>query len=202
MIKQCFRSLRGFRSFAGDAAGGIAIEFAFVFPLLAMMMFGFAGMYDHNLLKHKATIAVDTSVDLLSRSIEVTHFEKNNIFEASNLMLGRYANRVTLKMILTGIEYDEDQDAMRVVWSRGCGVLPPYQSDQVITLAEMPSLDDGGMLVMVEYRFEYLSPLYFITGDKIMFKGMAVRKPRYTNIVKYVPKDSTDTRSNTNCEST
>ena len=173
------------RHFARESGGASAIEFALIMPVIVLLLFGSAGMFDHIQAKQRAIKATDTLADLIARTQEMNDDERTAVFAAVDLMLGKYAERVTVDIVITGAVYDEDDNVMRVVWSerQNGGLRLPVGTE--FPADTMPRIPDGQMLILAAVDFSYRSPVYFLTGDNWRFDQTAVRKPRFVPVISY-----------------
>lgn len=176
---------RHLRRLAREERGASAVEFALIMPVIAMLLFGSAGMFDHIQAKQRAIKATDTLGDLIARTQEMNDTERDAVFSAVELMLGKYADRVTVNISISGVVYDEDEAVMRVVWSEKYNQGAQLVVGQELPAEGLPIIPDSEMLILTATDFSYRSPVYFLTGEDWTFTQSAVRKPRLIPVIQY-----------------
>jgi Flp pilus assembly protein TadG len=107
--------MRLMRKFARDCHGLSAIEFAFVFPIMAALYLGGTALTQGIVIKRKVTLATRAIGDLTSQDTCVTDSEMTNIFTAATAVFQPYS---TNSMTLTVTSLNIDQNGIATVeWS-------------------------------------------------------------------------------------
>ncbi|HVT54706.1 MAG TPA: TadE/TadG family type IV pilus assembly protein [Xanthobacteraceae bacterium] len=110
------RGIRGkLRSLARDCRGISAIEFAFVFPIMAALFLGGTAITQGIVIKRKVTLATRTVGDLASQDKCITDNEMTAIFTAATAVFQPYSTN-SMTLIVTSLKIDEDGNAT-VDWS-------------------------------------------------------------------------------------
>jgi Flp pilus assembly protein TadG len=107
--------LRKMRSLARDCRGISAIEFAFVFPIMAALFLGGTAITQGIVIKRKVTLATRTVGDLASQDKCITNNEMTAIFTAATAVFQPYSTN-SMTLIITSLKVDEDGNAT-VDWS-------------------------------------------------------------------------------------
>ena len=103
------------RKFLRDRRGISAIEFAFVFPVMATLFLGGTVLTQGIVIKRKVTLATRTIGDLTSQDSCVTDAEMTNVFTAATAVFQPYSTN-TMTLIVTSLNVDKDGNAT-VEWS-------------------------------------------------------------------------------------
>jgi Flp pilus assembly protein TadG len=107
--------LRSLRKFARDCHGLAAIEFAFVFPVMAALYLGGTALTQGIVIKRKVTLATRAVGDLASQDSDITNDEMTAIFAAGAAILQPYPI-ATMTLTITSLKVDKDGIA-KVAWS-------------------------------------------------------------------------------------
>ncbi len=103
------------RKFARDCHGLSAIEFAFVFPIMAALYLGGTALTQGIVIKRKVTLATRTIGDLASQDTNITNAEMDAIFTAATAVFQPYS---TSSMTLTVTSLNIDNNGIATVeWS-------------------------------------------------------------------------------------
>ena len=180
--------------FARGADGVISIEFAFILPVMLLILSGTIEFCDAMAAKRRLDVAVSTLGDLPATGREdYLHFKDvDAMMDATELMMLPYGSG-DAELTLTVITYDDDDDRTEVVWSlvRSNGVLSEnkaagYQRGDAFTdLPETTHLAAGEAFArsnhhLVIARIAYthqpiIAPSYIGT---LRFEETEVRLPR------------------------
>jgi Flp pilus assembly protein TadG len=107
--------IRLMRKFARDCHGLSAIEFAFVFPIMAALYLGGTALTQGIVIKRKVTLATRTIGDLASQDTNINNAEMDAIFTAATAVFQPYS---TNSMTLTVTSLNIDNNGIATVeWS-------------------------------------------------------------------------------------
>lgn len=149
-----------FLGWARGREGVAAIEAAFVFPLLAVLLVGTYDMGSAILAGQKAIRASQVTADLVAREAEVDNSMVDEAVWAGELALQPF-DTTSYGVDIVSIGFDEDADAY-IEWRETRNMTPnPNVLTAVAALAEA---DNGVIVVTIEYEYD---PLFmgFSIGD-------------------------------------
>jgi Flp pilus assembly protein TadG len=107
--------LRKLRSLARDCRGISAIEFAFVFPVMAALFLGGTAITQGIVIKRKVTLATRTVGDLASQDTNISDTEMDAIFTAATAVFQPYSTN-SMTLMVTSLKVD-DKGVATVEWS-------------------------------------------------------------------------------------
>lgn len=170
----------------GCRQDGLAtVEFALVLPFLMLMIIGSAGIFDYLQAKGRAQSAADTVADLISRSMEMDDDEFDDVFRAANLVLGGYADRMTVRAFVTAYVYDDDDEEWVVEWSEGYNRSSPHSVGDTRNKNAFPRNHSKDMVIFVNFKAKYSNDLFYLNRDGLWMEKKSVRLPRYVNAIAY-----------------
>ncbi|MFY2826092.1 TadE/TadG family type IV pilus assembly protein [Ruegeria sp. MALMAid1280] len=180
-----FLSFRQFLArFARSEHGGLAFEGIVVFPIFVWSItlgYTFFDGFRQNTANLKAAYTVG---DLISRETdELTDTYAQSMYTVMRRMVN---NNSTLKMRLSFIMYQEDDDRHYVHWSTTCGFVGTWDNSNIDRIKEnLPPMADLDTLILVETLNDY-NPLFktgWLTKDH-EFTNFVFTRPRFTDLVK------------------
>jgi Flp pilus assembly protein TadG len=161
--------------FGRDEAGVIGIEFAFIAPVLALMLLGTATLFNLMRDNGRCEKATFTIADLLSRQPTVNDTGLANMFQLFLKMTPASADSRTMRM--TSIK--KAAGKFTVDWSYAVAPLVKMTTAGIPT-ASLPEIADGDSFIIVESHVAY-RPLFSIAG---LIRGThdktAINRPRFT----------------------
>jgi Flp pilus assembly protein TadG len=158
--------LRLLRKFARDCHGLSAIEFAFVFPVMASLYLGGTALTQGIVIKRKVTLVTRTAGDLASQETDITDAEMNTLLQSAAVVLDPYPT-TTLTITLTAVQVDKN-GVGKVRWSSKSVNKANFVQGYVVgsTLADphgaLPQLVITGQstdYLMVEGHYSYTPPV-------------------------------------------
>jgi Flp pilus assembly protein TadG len=158
--------LRLLRKFARDCHGLSAIEFAFVFPVMASLYLGGTALTQGIVLKRKVTLVTRTAGDLASQETDITDAEMNTLLQSAAVVLDPYLTN-TLTITLTAVQVDKN-GVGKVRWSSKSTNKANFVQGYAVgsTLADptgaLPKLVITGQstdYLMVEGHYTYTPPV-------------------------------------------
>lgn len=152
--------LRLLRRFARDRRGLSAVEFAFVFPVMAALYLGGTALTEGIVIKRKVTLTTRTLGDLTSQYSCISDDQMNTIFMAAGAVLQPYPLGTT-SFTISSLNIDKDGNAT-VEWSdkevHGGTRETGRQTGQSITLPSGfwdESMTTATHLIMAEGTYNY-----------------------------------------------
>ncbi len=173
------------KSWARGREGVAAIEAAFVFPLLAVLLVGTYDMGSAILAGQKAIRASQVTADLVAREAEIDNAMISEAVWAGELALQPF-DTSSYGVDIVSIGFDEDADAY-IEWRETRDMTP---NPDVLTSVETMAEEDGGVIV-VTIQYEY-DPLFlgFSIGDftvgLISMQEIAFSRGRKSAIVRRI----------------
>jgi len=179
---------------ADDRSGMAAVEFALLFPVLAIL---FLGSYEaSDLLLHylKLQAAAETAADLVSQTPVNTYLESSG--SSSGWDFANITNAV--KQVLTPFQTGSLEVAYAsVTYNTGTPVLDWHtevNGAPAITLASLPNSVSAATLgnetsgstdsfVVVQLTYPYTSPLQYLFKSTLTLTEAAFNRPRYVSCV-------------------
>ena len=186
--------LKLIRQIAGDRRGNATIDFAFLLPIMLMLLIGVVEVtnvlrLDHNdgpqqmdlivlRLDQKVVSAAQTVADLVTQRREVSDADLSDIFTAADLIFDPYPTAAS-SIGVVGVRYDPTTGAPSVDWTRSVngGSVP-----DALTLATgLGSPGDGVVVVRASYAY---TPVFFdfIMGPTTI-EETAILRPRRSSYV-------------------
>ena len=154
------------RKFARDCHGLSAIEFAFVFPVMASLYLGGTALTQGIVIKRKVTLVTRTAGDLASQETDITDAEMNTLLKSAAVVMNPYPT-ATLTVTLTGVLVDKN-GVGTVRWSSKSTNAGDFVQGYAVgsTLADptgaLPKLvvtDKSTDYIMVEGHYSYTPPV-------------------------------------------
>jgi Flp pilus assembly protein TadG len=192
------------RRFAPDACGLAAVEFAFIFPLMLVMLFGTIEFSSGIAVDRKVTLMARTVSDLTSQSTSVANSDLINFFSAAVGIMTPYdptPTRATLSEI-----YINPKGIAKIQWSTAAVISegaaraslvtsPRNQGDVVTTIIPPALLVPNSYLIFSEVKYTYVPAIgYVMAKTGIRLGDVAYTRPRQSVCVIYpTPPSGTTT---------
>jgi Flp pilus assembly protein TadG len=145
------------RKFARDYQGISAIEFAFVFPVMATLYLGGTAITQGIVIKRKVTLVTRAVGDLTSQDTDINDTEMNTIFSAASAVLQPYPT-TSLTMTITSVKVDKN-GVGTVEWSNrsvnGGNFVQGREAQSTITLTDLAVPDKTVHFIMAEGSYSY-----------------------------------------------
>ena len=175
-----------FQRFKLNTAGVAAIEFAFLLPILVILMLGVTEA-SHAIIAHKRfQKAVSMMGDLVSREdtigsdVSSAQGTMNGMMEAAKQAMYPY-NIATLKMGITAIKADPNTGAQTVAWSYSYNSFPVTACSGSKSMPAAGMITNGNSAVLVEAQYTYtpiISGLVPGFGGNLIFNDKIANAPR------------------------
>ncbi|MBR0691836.1 TadE/TadG family type IV pilus assembly protein [Bradyrhizobium lablabi] len=185
---------QGAARFALDRSGLAAVEFAFIVPLMLVMLFGIVEFSSAVAASRKVTLMARTLSDLTSRAPQrsdqqtVADADLANFVNAGIGIMTPFTT-AQLKSTITELWIDPNSLAARVQWSKGDAPRATSTTVQVPSALQIA----GTYLIFSEVSYNYIPSVGAInipTIGPVMPTGIALRdvaytRPRYSLCVIY-----------------
>lgn len=181
------------RLFLRDQRGLSAIEFAFVFPVMAAVYLGGTAATQGIVIKRKVTLATRTIGDLTSQDTVVWDGERDAIFTAGVVVMQPYPTSTQFTMTISSLNVDKDGIAT-VEWSDSYVAGSPaagHPTGNVITLPDGIN-EPNTHVIWAEGSYAYTPPVgsaYF--GALSLKEQFYLRPRRVTQIQRCATKACT-----------
>ncbi len=164
-----------------DRRGLAAVEFAFIMPVMLVMLFGTVEFSSAIAIDRKITLMARTLSDLTSQATLVSDTDLTNFFAASTGIMTPYPT-TTLNTTITELYVDPATLAARVQWSKGSA---PRTVGATITIPTALAVG-GSYLIFSEVNYKYVPTVgYVMAKAGITMSDFAFTRPRQSPCVFY-----------------
>jgi Flp pilus assembly protein TadG len=176
-----FLPLRRLMRLGRDIKGAVAVEFAFIAPILILMYFGIAEFTEGMIVKRRVSHVASTIADLTSRVSQVNTSDTSDIFSVGRTIVAPLST-TSLRMRLSsvtansaGVSHIDWSDANNwTAYTVGATVTPP---------AAVISANQS--IVMAEVQYTYDSPIHYLLPTGIVMNQVYYLRPRISNMVAH-----------------
>lgn len=149
-----------------------AVEFALVFPLMLLLLFG--GFETSQLLQvnRKMTNVAATASDLVAQATVITNADRDDIFNAAAAIVTPFSP-ANLSIVITSIQ--NNAGTVSVAWSDGYHAQP-----RTSVPSDLPSgiVEPGTSIIMAETVYTYTSPAGQFFTNGITMRDVFFDRPR------------------------
>lgn len=174
--------------FARSSDGAIAVEFAFTFPVLLIMLFGMIEVEQLVTTQHRMANAGASVDDVIGRLANLTTPTETNIFAAASDIMGSTAatapNLRVSQIIITNTgtpkyEWSDVQGSVYTAYTRCAkAVMAQLQS------ANAPSLAAGQRVLVTEIQYTWQSPLNYVLKQPVVLHSTTILSPRTGEVTR------------------
>ncbi|NOJ41719.1 pilus assembly protein [Bradyrhizobium sp. WSM 1791] len=183
------------RSLMDDRSGLAAVEFAMVFPIMAVMFFGVVEISSAVAVDRKATLVARTLSDLTSQMASVANADLLSFGETAKAIMTPYPGSPLISSI-TEVYIDSASGAARVQWSKGLAIdtagnvsiasTPPHNQGDVVVLPTTLVAAKGTYVIWSEVSYKYTPAVgYVLAKTGLTFNDAAFTRPRTVLCVIY-----------------
>jgi Flp pilus assembly protein TadG len=164
-------------------AGVAAIEFAFIAPVLMVLLLGTIEICNALQCRQKVTSETASVADLVAQASSVSSADLANIFSAGNAILYPFpAGNATI--VVSSIVNNPLNGQNTVAWSEPYNGGTPLQQNAVVSVPT-GIIAPGGSAIFVQVTYNYTSPIgHFIVGTLPLGDSFYSR-PRESTSVAY-----------------
>lgn len=170
---------RQFRRFRDQEDGLVMTEFLIMLPLLVWTFMALFIYWDAFRTINQAQKAAFSVSDLISRQGEIDNTFINGMQSVAEYLM---AESPGVRIRITSVEYDEDGNEHRVLFSRSPGNKLPALTDGDLASAtykdRIPLMADNDSVVIVETQIDY-KPAFNVGITSHSFDNFVVTRPRY-----------------------
>lgn len=169
------------RRLKGDKRGAVAVEFAFIAPILILMYFGIAEFTDGMIAKRRVSHVASTIADLTSRVATVSSSDTSDVFEVGRTIITPMPT-ATLRMRLTSITANSS-GVSRVDWSDASN-WTTFTVNQTMTV---PSgvISANQSVIRADVQYTYDSPVHYLMPTGVVMAQTYYLRPRISNSVAH-----------------
>lgn len=187
---------RSLACFGRDTRGLAAVEFAFIVPLMLVLIFGTIEVASGVAIDRKVTLTARTLSDLVSRGVKVTDTDIKNFFGMGSAIMTPYAvTPQKMSQRLTAV-YINASGVAKVTWSfsgsaTGSTVTlsSTYPSAYRVgdTISTIPSalLVPNTQLIWSEVTYNYKPVAGYLIRSSIALSDQMFTRPRQSDCVLY-----------------
>lgn len=160
--------MRAIRTYWKDREGLAAVEFAFVLPVLLIMLLGLVELSQAMLLRADVTNMSSTAADLIAQESSVSSSDLTNVYNALSAMVFPFDSgpaTITITSVIDG----GNGNAPKVAWS--CTQGGTAETKGAAPSTALPNglitAGDGTSVIWARITYAYNSPIsYFLVGTK------------------------------------
>ena len=181
--KMWFRLTRAVPDLLADRRGLAAVEFAFILPVMMVMLFGTVEFSSAIAIDRKVTLMARTLSDLTSQATTVANSDLTNFFAASTGIMTPYPTTASvLSMTITELYVDASTKVARVQWSQGSA---PLGTGSTVTIPSTLAVG-GTYLIYSQVSYTYVPTVgYVLAKAGITMTDTAFTRPRQSTCVYY-----------------
>jgi Flp pilus assembly protein TadG len=164
-----------------DNKGAVAVEFAFIAPILIVMYFAIAELTEGMIVKRRVSHVASTIADLTSRVSTVNTADTGDIFAVGRTVIAPLAT-TSLRMRLSSVTANAG-GASHVDWSDANNWTAYAPGATVTPPAAVISANQS--IVMAEVQYTYNSPLHYLLPNGILLTQTYYLRPRVSSMVAH-----------------
>jgi Flp pilus assembly protein TadG len=183
------------RGLLDDRSGLAAVEFAMIFPIMVVMVFGVVELSAAISAYRKATLVARTLSDLTSQMKSVADADLKNFGQAAKAIMTPYPPSPLISSI-TQVYVDKTTAVARVQWSRGLTIdatgkveiapTAPHNPGDVVPLPPDLVKAKGTYVIWSEVGYKYTPAVgYMLAKTGLTFNDAAFTRPRSEVCVIY-----------------
>ena len=183
IAKMWLRLRRAVPDLLADRRGLAAVEFAFILPVMMVMLFGTVEFSSAIAIDRKVTLMARTLSDLTSQATTVASSDLTNFFAASTGIMSPYPTTAStiLNSTITQIYVDSTLVA-KVKWSQGS---VPLTVGNTVTIPSTLAVADT-YLIYSQVSYNYVPTVgYVLAKTGITMSDSSFTRPRQSKCVNF-----------------
>jgi Flp pilus assembly protein TadG len=181
IAKMWIRLVRAAPGLLADRRGLAAVEFAFILPVMMVMLFGTVEFSSAIAIDRKVTLMARTLSDLTSQATTVASSDLTNFFAAATGIMTPYPT-TTLSSTITELYIDPSTLKAKVEWSQGSA---PLTIGSFVTVPSTLAVA-GTYLIFSQVSYTYVPTVgYVLAKTGITMSDSAFTRPRQSTCVYY-----------------
>lgn len=159
--------------------GAVAVEFAFLAPVMVLMFFGTVEITTALDCKSRVNTVAATAADLVSQETSVSSTDMSNVFAALNTIIYPYPTGAA-QIVISSLNYSTSTTGT-VAWSSAQNATARTAGSTVTVPAGV--IASGGSVILAEITYAYSSPTtQFLTGAVTMANSFYARPRRSASV--------------------
>ncbi|HEY1961632.1 MAG TPA: TadE/TadG family type IV pilus assembly protein [Rhizomicrobium sp.] len=161
--------------------GTVAVEFAFIAPILITMFFGTVEVCNAVICREKVTTLAASAADLVAQDAVITESQITDVFSALNAVIYPYPSS-SARIIITSVKADPNHAGQYIVdWSRAQNTTAHTQGANITVPAGL--VTTGGSVILAEVTYSYSSSTSNVIHAPITFHDSFYARPRQSTSV-------------------
>jgi Flp pilus assembly protein TadG len=171
------------RSILQARDGTVAVEFAFIAPILITLFLGTMALCNALICRAKVTTVAASAADLVAQDETISTAQLNDVFSALNAIVYPYPSAGS-RIIITSIKADPNHPGQYVVdWSVAQNATAHTQGSSITVPTGL--VTSGASVILAEVSYTYTPPsVEFITSGYIMTDSFYARPRRSAFVTK------------------
>ncbi|MBV8799292.1 MAG: pilus assembly protein [Alphaproteobacteria bacterium] len=167
--------------FIGAKDGTVAIEFAFIAPILILLFLGTIELCNALICRQKVTTVAASAADLVAQNASTTASQINDVFSALNAIVYPYPSSGA-KIVITSIKEDPNHVGQYVVaWSRAQNTLARTKNASITVPAGL--VTSGASVIFAEISYTYTPPSNRVIKVPFTMSDSFYARPRQSALV-------------------
>jgi uncharacterized protein (TIGR02588 family) len=164
--------------------GTVAVEFAFIAPILIALFLGTVSVCDALICRQKVTTLAASAADLVAQDETISTAQMNDVFGALNAIVYPYPAG-TAKIVITSVKADPNHAGQYVVdWSEANSNATPRSKGTSVTVPT-GLVTTGASVILAEVSYTYAPPsTKFITGPLTMSDSFYARPRKSSSVTQ------------------
>ena len=180
---------RPLHAFWRDRRGVVAVEFAFVAPLLLLFYCGMAELTEAMMAQRRLSHLTSSVGDIVARDTRLTDARRDDVFQVGDILMAPFPAG-DLRMCLYSVISDANgRDVVDWVEPHNTPKDCPADGDVLGTDAIAPAvLPANASVIVSKASYDYQSPIKLVMPNPIVFRRTFYLKPRLSDTVARTPK--------------
>jgi Flp pilus assembly protein TadG len=172
------------KGFFAAKDGTVAVEFAFIAPVLITLFLGTIVLCEALICREKVTTLAASAADLVAQDETISTSQMNDVFSALNAIVYPYPT-ANAKIVITSVKADPNHVGQYVVdWSAANSNATPRSKGTSITVPT-GLVTSGGSVILAEVSYIYTSSsTRFITGPLTMTDSFYARPRKSSSVTQ------------------